>query len=112
MYLGLKYPRVFGKLLVMSPSVWWANRAILRQVRFLKEKPDQKIWLDIGTCEGSNPESCVRDARLLRDALVAKGWRENLDFRFVEDIGAGHNEKAWGFRMAEALKFMFPPRPV
>ena len=107
-YLGLKYPNVFGKLIVMSPSVWWANRAILREVRSLKRKPDQKIWLDIGTSEGTNPESIVRDARMLRDALVAKGWRPELDFRFVEDEGAGHNEQAWGQRMAGALKFLFP----
>lgn len=110
LYLGLHHPNIFGKLIVMSPSVWWANRAILREVRSLKKKLPQKIWLDIGTCEGSNPEYCVQDARMLRDALIAKGWKLGDDFRFVEDEGAGHNEKAWGFRMADALKFLFPPR--
>ena len=25
-YLGLKYPQVFGKLAVLSPSVWWNRR--------------------------------------------------------------------------------------
>jgi predicted alpha/beta superfamily hydrolase len=110
MYLGLRYPKIFGKLVVMSPSVWWANRAILRELRALKRKPAQKIWLDIGTCEGANPEHCVEDARMLRDALIAKGWQVEEDFRFVEDEGAGHNEKAWGFRMGDALKFLFPPR--
>jgi predicted alpha/beta superfamily hydrolase len=109
-YLGLHYPDVFAKLIAMSPSVWWANRAILREVRSLKKKPRQKIWLDIGTSEGSNPEYCVQDARMLRDALIAKGWKLDEDFRFVEDEGAGHNEKAWGSRMREALKFLFPQR--
>jgi predicted alpha/beta superfamily hydrolase len=109
LYLGLKYPEIFGRLIVMSPAVWWANRAILREVKRLKKKPAQKIWLDIGTCEGSNPEDCVLDARKLRDALIAKGWKADEDFRFVEDEGAGHNEKAWGFRMGEALQFLFPP---
>ena len=110
LYLGLHYPDIFGKLIVMSPSVWWANRAILREVRSLKKKLPQKIWLDIGTCEGSNPQHCIEDARMLRDALIAKGWTLGDDFRFVEDEGAGHDEKAWGFRMADALKFLFPPR--
>ena len=27
---GLLYPRVFGKLAVMSPSVWWDQHSILR----------------------------------------------------------------------------------
>lgn len=110
LYLGLHYPDVFGKLIVMSPSVWWANRAILREVRKLKHKLPQKIWLDIGTCEGTNPEHCVQDARMLRDALIEKGWQPDHDLRFVEDEGAGHNEKAWGHRVAEALKFLFPPK--
>ena len=30
MYLGLRYVWVFGKVAVMSPSVWWRNRAILK----------------------------------------------------------------------------------
>ena len=32
LYLGLRYPTVFSRLAVMSPSVWWRNRAILRTV--------------------------------------------------------------------------------
>ncbi|MGA8029639.1 MAG: alpha/beta hydrolase-fold protein [Bryobacteraceae bacterium] len=108
LYLGLHYPQTFGKLIVMSPSVWWANRAILREVRKLRIKLGQKIWLDIGTCEGQNPEACVKNAKDLHDALVAKGWRPEQDLRFVEDQGAGHDERAWGFRMRDALRFLFP----
>jgi predicted alpha/beta superfamily hydrolase len=110
LYLGLRYPDVFGKLIVMSPSVWWANRAILREVRKLTHKLPQKIWLDIGTREGTNPEHCVQDARMLRDALLEKGWQPDDDLKFVEDEGAEHNERAWGYRMGEALKFLFPPQ--
>ncbi len=109
LYLGLHYPRTFGKLIVMSPSIWWANRAILREVRKLRNKSAQKIWLDIGTCEGQNPESCVKNVEDLRDALLAKGWQDGYDLKFVADHGAGHNEKAWGFRMRDALRFLFPP---
>lgn len=108
LYLAMRYPTVFGKLVVMSPSVWWANRAIIREVHKLARKTEQKVWLDIGTCEGQNPESCVKNAEDLRDALIAKGWTEGEDLVFVEDEGAGHDEKAWGFRMRDALKFLFP----
>ena len=110
LYLGLHHSRTFGKLIVMSPSIWWANRAILREVRKLPGKSGQKIWLDIGTCEGQNPDSCVKNAEDLRDALVAKGWQPGYDLEFVEDQGAGHNEKAWGARMRHALKFLFPAK--
>ena len=108
MYLGLRYPEVFGKLVVMSPSVWWANRDILRKVHRARYKGSQKIWLDVGTCEGINPEACLRNVKDLRDALVAKGWRTGEDLEFVEDQGAGHDERAWGSRIGEALKFLYP----
>jgi predicted alpha/beta superfamily hydrolase len=108
LYLGLHFPQTFGKLIVMSPSVWWANRAILREIRKLRGKSGQKIWLDIGTREGRNPTACVENVKALRDALIAKGWELGRELRFVEDEGAEHNEKAWGYRMRDALKFLFP----
>ena len=42
LYLGLQYPDIFGKLAIMSPSVWWANRDILQRVRRLRAKPARK----------------------------------------------------------------------
>jgi predicted alpha/beta superfamily hydrolase len=110
LYLGLHYPQIFGKLIVMSPSVWWANRAILRELRKAKGRFNQKIWLDTGTCEGSAPDACVRNVRDLRDALLKRGWKLGHDLRHVEDEGAGHDEKAWGHRMKDALTFLFSPQ--
>jgi predicted alpha/beta superfamily hydrolase len=108
--MGLHYPQTFGKLIAMSPSIWWARRAILREIKKAQGKFDQKIWLDVGTCEGDEPDSCVRNVRDLKDALVLRGWQPGADLRFVEDEGAGHDEKAWGFRIREALTFLFPPK--
>jgi predicted alpha/beta superfamily hydrolase len=89
--------------------VWWANRAILKDVRGLRRKSSQRIWLDVGTSEGQNPQVCVDDVIALRDALVAKGWQLGNDLAFVRDQGAGHDEKAWGHRMRDVLPFLYPP---
>ena len=107
LYLGMKYPHVFGKLAVMSPSVWWNNRIILRRVAEMHGKPNARIWLDIGTGEG---ERTVQDARDLRDALVAKGFVEGRDLAYLEAQGAGHNELAWAHRVADLLQFLYPCR--
>ena len=40
LYLGLKRPDVFGKLLVVSPSLWWDNKVIIKRVKALKARPD------------------------------------------------------------------------
>lgn len=102
LYMGLHYPESFSKLISLSPSVWWARRAILREIKKARGKFNQKIWLDVSTCEGDEPESCVQNVRDLRDALTLRGWELGSDLRYVEDEAAGHDEKIWSFRIREA----------
>jgi predicted alpha/beta superfamily hydrolase len=108
LFLGLEFPEVFGRLAVLSPSVWWDRRAILRRVEALPRRLPLRIWLDIGTREG---QAALADARALRDALVARGWREGRDLAYVEAKGAGHSEAAWAARVEPMLRFLFPARP-
>ena len=105
MHLGLTHSQVFGKLAVLSPSVWWDGREIVHEVEALQSKLPLRIWLDAGTKEG--PE-VTNDARLLRDALVAKGWKLDDDLRYFEAEGGEHNEHAWGARLDIVLKYLFP----
>lgn len=109
LYLGLRYPQVFGQLVVMSPSVWWDGHIIVRQVLALRARTQQRIWLDVGTHE---EREAINDARLLRDALMAKGWRLHDDLNYFEAEGAGHNEAAWARRMDRVLKFLAPRKTV
>jgi predicted alpha/beta superfamily hydrolase len=107
LYLGLRYPEVFGRLAVVSPAVWWGRHDLVRRVLEAPKKTEQRIWLDIGTAEG---EDAVADARTLYDALVARGWRPGRDLQYMEAQGAAHNEPAWAERMEAILRFLFPPR--
>jgi predicted alpha/beta superfamily hydrolase len=107
LYLGLKYPRIFSRLMVMSPSVWWDQAVILRVVKGLKAKPATRIWLDVGTKEG---KLAPGQARALRDELIAQGWRLDSDLSFLQVKGGRHNERDWGQRVEPALKFLFPKR--
>jgi predicted alpha/beta superfamily hydrolase len=104
MHLGLRYPTVFSRLAVLSPSVWWHDRAIVREVDALPGKPPLRIWLDSGTGEGAD---VTRDTRLLRDALVRKGWVIGKDLAYLEAEGGGHNEKSWAQRVEGVLRFLF-----
>ncbi|PWT99046.1 MAG: esterase [Terriglobia bacterium] len=104
---GLEYPRVFGGMAMLSPSVWWDGRSILSMVRAYRSRIHGRIWLDIGTAEGSNPSQIVEDARLLRDALIERGWS---DLRYCEAEGADHSERAWAARFGSVLEYLFPPR--
>jgi len=105
--LGLQHPEVFGRLAIHSPSVFWDDEAILRQVQVAERSPGQRIWLDIGTKE--SVDAHLR-ARRLRSALVGRGWREPRDLKYVEARGARHEERAWAERVAPMLRFLFPAR--
>jgi predicted alpha/beta superfamily hydrolase len=107
MHLGLRYPTVFNKLAVLSPSVWWDSRVIVREVRSLHRKLPLRIWLDAGTREG---DRVCEDARLLRDALIEKGWTLDSDLKYFEAEGAEHNEQSWGSRVDPILRYLFPKK--
>jgi predicted alpha/beta superfamily hydrolase len=111
LYLALKYPSVFGKAAIISPSVWWDKKEIVREVEILKQRPRLRIWLDTGTKEGGDETEAAgttANARALRDALIAKGWKDEKDLKYFEAVGAEHNERAWEQRVGPMLKFLFP----
>lgn len=105
LYLGLTRPDAFSRLAVMSPSVWWGRRAVVRQVKALDGRPASRIWLDTGTAEGVH---ALSDVRALRDAMVEKGWRLGDDLAYTEVDGAPHSEAAWAARVDQVLEFLFP----
>ena len=105
MHLGLRYPTAFSRLAVLSPSVWWDDRVILREVEALSATLPLRIWLDAGTAEGVDT---LVNARALRDALVAKGWVVGKDLAYLEAEGGEHNEQSWSARVERVLKFLFP----
>lgn len=103
LYLGLKHPDVFSKLLVVSPSVWWDGQMIIGKVEALNETTGQQIWLDMGTAEG---EGSVESAKALHRVLLNKGWTES-DLQFTIEEGAAHNERAWAKRVPDMLRFLY-----
>lgn len=105
LYIGLEYPDVFGRLAVLSPSVWWNQRSILGFVAEFESKMRPRIWLDIGTSEGTRH---VRDTELLHRRLVQQGWRPGVDLELLRVPGGVHSEDAWAARFDQVLKFLFP----
>ncbi len=113
LYLGLKYPEVFSRLAVVSPSVWFDDKKIVHYVNALTKRPKLRIWLDTGTKEGGTAQEAqetVANARLLLETLIGKGWKLGRDLIYFEKDDAEHNENAWAARVEPMLKFLFPRR--
>ena len=105
LHLGLTHPAIFGKLALLSPSVWWDDRWIVRQLSLSDDRrPTLSIWLDVGTGE----KRMLKGTRLLHRMLVRKGWQDGVDLHYMEADGALHDERAWGHRTGLFLRFLFP----
>lgn len=107
-YLGLKHPQVFGKLGLVSPSVWVDDRILLRLILPVDRKIKRpKIWIDMGTSE--SPDA-VRDATDLYNTYVKQGWKSRSEVTLLIDGGAEHNELAWSRRIMSILTYLFPAK--
>jgi enterochelin esterase-like enzyme len=107
LYLGLRYATWFGKLAVLSPSVWWNHKSILG---YLNERAPEiwdrpRLWLDVGEKEGRR---AVHDAETLNRRLKANHWLPGETLHFEKVHGGTHDEPSWARRVRPMLKFLFP----
>ena len=107
LYLGLRYAQHFGKLALLSPSVWWNHKSILG---YLNEHAPQtwerpQVWLDVGDREG---QRTLRDVEHLARRLKANGWRPGETMHFEKVNGGTHDEASWAARVRPMLRFLFP----
>lgn len=114
--IAAHHPMVFSRLFVLSPSVWWKRRAILRTIRRpsllgrllarrsmgngLGLRADVDVWLSIGLKEG---DEAVDDARRLRDEITAMRHGDVSHLRYYEDPDGEHTEACWARHLARAL---------
>jgi enterochelin esterase-like enzyme len=107
LYLGLRHPEVFGRLALLSPSVWWNHKSILG---YLNEHAPQiwerpRVWLDVGDHEG---QRTLRDVEHLARRLKANGWHSGETMHFEKVHGGTHDEASWAGRVRQMLRFLFP----
>ena len=107
LYLGLRYATWFGKLAVLSPSVWWNHKSILG---YLNERAPEiwdrpKLWLDVGYHEGRRT---LHDVEHLNRRLKANHWVPGETLHFEKVHGGTHDESSWSRRVRPMLRFLFP----
>jgi predicted alpha/beta superfamily hydrolase len=107
LYVGLSRGETFGRVVAMSPSLWWDGCWLLRHLDTVARGPKAKVWLDAGTLEGANTDC---NAEALRDALVTRGYAPGSEVEFMRAVGARHSEQDWAHRVHHGLRFTFAAR--
>ena len=112
-FMGLRYPNVFGNVLSQSGAVWWSPEMDLGNYDATDEanwlarqfittpRSAARFFLDAGTFEGDSSArgSGILEAnRQLRDVLLAKGYEVHYE-QFV----GGHDFVSWRVMLADGL---------
>jgi predicted alpha/beta superfamily hydrolase len=91
MYAAVKYPDVFGKVGVFSPSFWIAPQ-LYKLVDSIKMNTKQRYFLTCGDKEGDDE---VGDVMKMDSSLLKKGFgRQNVPAPLIIKHGK-HNEAQW-----------------
>jgi predicted alpha/beta superfamily hydrolase len=93
-------PDVFSKAGGVSSSFWWNERALVTKAA---ARVPVKFYLDAGTSGDG-----LEDTLLMRDAMLAQGYRAGADLLFYSAEGSKHNEASWAARVEKPLTWFFP----
>ncbi|MGE0482204.1 MAG: alpha/beta hydrolase [Phycisphaerae bacterium] len=113
LYAAARHPDVFGAAAVVSPALWWNDRAILDVVKNAELHKSIRLWIDIGTDEAvaktplESFSRALQDSRDLTQILKGKGLVEGRDFRYEEVSGGVHHESSWANRIDRILLFLY-----
>jgi predicted alpha/beta superfamily hydrolase len=103
--IAQRHPATFSSAASLSGAFWWnGGMAVTR----LAERVPVRFYLDAGTRAAGTRDDELADALRMRDALLAKGYKEGSDLMFYKAEGARRDEAAWGARVDKPLTWFFP----
>jgi predicted alpha/beta superfamily hydrolase len=115
LYLYFHFPRAFGFVGAMSPSLWFGGGALVPYIADAPFVPG-RIYLDAGKRERlgwmdrikQETTMGIRSASVeaMFDLLQAKGYRMGSSLMYLEDELGEHNEPSWARRLPDALRFL------
>lgn len=101
-FSGLRYPEVFGKLMIFSPSLWVVPKM---KIKNDEESGNTKIYLYAG---GDESETMIEHVetfknRILESEFVDDKMKINLS---INKLGK-HNETYWSDEFPKAIEWLF-----
>lgn len=112
LYAYYRFPEVFGRAGVVSPSFWFAEGAIYGYVEGAAQVAG-RLYMDVGyreiTLSHVSSRRYLEGVRRMNRLLLAKGWTKGRDYLYVEDKEGVHNEAHWARRFPQMMRFLFGP---
>lgn len=100
-YAIYKFPHVFSKVIIFSPSYWYSNE--IWDYTLNNSVPhDSRLWLEIGEKEGNAVDNTNKMYRVIIDS----GHPETNIVKQIDPEGE-HNEPSWRRQFVPAIKWLF-----
>ncbi|WP_084157744.1 alpha/beta hydrolase [Flavobacterium frigidarium] len=101
LYSGIKYPNVFGKIAVFSPSLWFSKK-IFKAVSFSKKIPE-KLYL---LCGDNEDEAMITEIDKLESTLITDTKIKSKNLKKVVIKKGQQNEKLWRDHFVDAILWL------
>ena len=105
-YAALKYPQVFGRAGVFSPSLWFAPQIFAYARRATPARPDPRFYFMSGALESSSNET-VLDQRRMMDTLSAAGFGIGGEVDTLVLADGRHQEWFWRREFERAYRRLY-----
>lgn len=113
LYLGLAHSNTFGLIGALSPSLWFAEKDMIRS--WAEQPPQQRpqrLWLDMGDRESQSdldqngvPDTLDNTRQL--EQILRQQNQPGLIYREIR--GGTHSEASWSERIQDVLEALLPP---
>lgn len=104
LHAGLRNPRVFGKMMIFSPSLW-ISKIIFNHTKSFSPLQESKIYLYAGGKESiEHLPNAKRLGTIISEKMV-KGY--HIDFHFSINNEGSHSEIYWREEFPKAVKWLY-----
>mgnify|MGYP005853737495 FL=1 len=104
LHAGLQNPKVFGKMMIFSPSLW-ISKLIFDHTKSFRPLEKSKIYLYAGGKESiEHLPNAKRLGSIIKDKMI-KGYQ--IDFHFSINNEGNHSEIHWREEFPKAIKWLF-----
>lgn len=109
-YAGVRRADVFGLIGSMSPSTWWNDGVILREVATTPMRAARPLRVYVDSGNAGDSMDGVTQTRELAATYRSVGYAEGTTLHYVVQDGGQHSERYWAQRLPGALAFLLGPR--
>lgn len=102
-FSGLRYPKVFGKLMIFSPSLW--VKPDMKIIMDEEQTEDTKIYLYAGGDESSTMIKHIKNFKA--NAIASEFVKDKMKIKLSINKEGKHNEAYWSDEFPKAIEWLF-----